>query len=90
MTPTGDEAPRRGLLDTSGFIAQETGRPLDVDGMPDEVGISVITLAELETGVLVAADAVTRAARLATLDVVSDLGSFRSPHRSPGNGRCFA
>ena len=49
---------RAGLLDTSVFIAAETGRPLDP--LPERVAVSVITLGELELGVLAAAtDAVT-------------------------------
>lgn len=57
---------RLAILDTSVFIAVEQdrglGRPL-----PDQIGVSVITLAELELGVLVASDSETRAVRLATL-----------------------
>ena len=49
-------APSRGLLDTSVLIATETGRPLDIDALPDEVFISVVTIAELQAGVLAAAD----------------------------------
>lgn len=33
---------RRGLGDTTLFIAAETGRPLDVKALPDEIGVSVI------------------------------------------------
>ena len=55
----------RGLLDTSILIAQETGRPFG--DLPDEVSISVITIAELHGGVLSARDASTRAQRLRTL-----------------------
>jgi Predicted nucleic acid-binding protein, contains PIN domain len=66
-------APSRGLLDTSVLIATETGRPLDIDALPDEVFISVVTIAELQAGVLAAVDTATRARRLATLDSVSGL-----------------
>ena len=38
----------RGLLDTSVFIADEPGRKLASDRLPDEAAISVVTLAELE------------------------------------------
>jgi hypothetical protein len=41
-------APSRGLLDTSVLIATETGRPLDTDALPDELFISVVTIAELQ------------------------------------------
>jgi predicted nucleic acid-binding protein len=37
----------RGLLDTSVFIAGESGRPPHAELLPDEVAISVITVAEL-------------------------------------------
>ena len=66
-------APSRGLLDTSVLIATKTGRPLDTNALPDEVFISVVTIAELQAGVLAAADTATRARRLATLDSVAGL-----------------
>mgnify|MGYP001792415780 FL=1 len=66
-------APSRGLLDTSVLIATETGRPLDTNALPDEIFISVVTVAELQAGVLAAADTATRARRLATLDSVAGL-----------------
>lgn len=65
-------APARGLLDTSVFIARES-RDLDLDGLPDEVAVSVITHAELSAGVLAAKDVETRARRLVTLTAVADL-----------------
>ncbi|ANI38135.1 type II toxin-antitoxin system VapC family toxin [Mycolicibacterium vaccae] len=65
-----------GVLDTSVFIAQESGRSLDSGRIPDEVATTVITLAELNAGVLVAANAETRAQRLATLDAVPDLAAL--------------
>lgn len=61
----------RGLLDTSVFIASESGRPLQLAGLPDEGYVSVITVAELELGVLAASDTETRARRLATAESVS-------------------
>ena len=45
----------RALLDTSVFVAEEQGRPL-ARALPEEVAVSVVTLAELETGVLMAKD----------------------------------
>jgi hypothetical protein len=63
----------RGLLDTSVFIANQTGRSLDTLQIPDEVATSVVTLAELHAGVLAAADVGTRARRLTTLDALSDI-----------------
>ena len=58
----------RAIADTSVFIARETGRPLG--DLPDEIAVSVVTAAELELGVLRAADARSRAVRLATLSRV--------------------
>jgi predicted nucleic acid-binding protein len=63
----------KGLLDTSVFIALETGRPLDEQRIPDETAVSVVTLAELQAGVLAAVDVDVRARRLATLDAVGDI-----------------
>ena len=59
------------ILDTSIFVALEQGRPLDRP-LPDRVSVSVVTLAELELGVLVARDPDTRALRLATLTRVRE------------------
>jgi hypothetical protein len=56
----------RALLDTSYFIATETGRPLREIPEVTETEVSVVTVAELTLGVLVASDEV-RASRLATL-----------------------
>ncbi len=55
----------RGLLDTSVFIAREQRRPLG--RLPDELAVSVITIGELELGVLAAVDAERRAQRADTL-----------------------
>ena len=63
----------RGLLDTSVFIASETGRPLAMDRLPEESAVSVVTLAELYAGVLAARDTQTRARRMATLDMLADV-----------------
>jgi predicted nucleic acid-binding protein len=54
-----------GLLDTSVFIARETQRSLGE--LPDRVAVSVVTIGELQLGVLSAADAASRARRGATL-----------------------
>jgi predicted nucleic acid-binding protein len=63
----------RGLLDTSVFIAAENGRQLDGDRIPEENAISVVTLAELQAGVLAAPDLDVRARRMATLSAVGDI-----------------
>jgi predicted nucleic acid-binding protein len=66
----------RGLLDTTVFIASESGRPIDEDLLPEESATSVITLAELHAGVLAAASTDARARRLATLESVADMHTF--------------
>ena len=59
----------RALLDTSFFVATEAGRPLgEMDGVT-ETEVSVVTLAELTLGVLMANDD-DRPARVATLSAV--------------------
>lgn len=57
-----------GLLDTSVFIAFESGRHLDAQAIPGRLRVSVITIGELRLGVLSAAQPDARARRLATLD----------------------
>lgn len=57
----------RGVLDTSVFIADEQGRALVAERLPDEAAISVVTLAELAIGVHLADAASVRAQRLRTL-----------------------
>ena len=57
----------RGLADTSIFIAAESGRELDVNRLPDEIAVSIITIGELRSGVLAAADVSVRDRRLGTL-----------------------
>lgn len=57
----------RGLLDTSIFIAQEEARPLAA--LPQEIAVSVVTLGELELGVLSADDGDRRARRASTLSM---------------------
>ena len=57
----------RGLADTSVFIAAETRRELDVNRLPDEIAVSIITIGELRAGVLAAADVDVRDRRLSTL-----------------------
>ena len=58
----------RAIADTSVFLAREAGRPLG--DLPDQIAVSVITVAELELGVLQAPDPSSRATRLATLSRV--------------------
>jgi predicted nucleic acid-binding protein len=56
-----------GIADTSVFIALEGERTMAVDRLPDEIAVSVVTIAELRVGVLAAAVTEARARRLATL-----------------------
>jgi len=61
----------RGLADTTVFIADETGRPLDTGSLPDELAVSVITIGELRAGVLAAGTVEVRDRRLRTLTEAS-------------------
>jgi predicted nucleic acid-binding protein len=54
-----------GLLDTSVFIAREVGRP--ITKLPERVALSVITIGELQLGVLNAGNSATRSRRADTL-----------------------
>jgi predicted nucleic acid-binding protein len=54
-----------GLLDTSVFVARETERPLGP--LPDHVAVSVVTIGELQLGVLATQDDAIRARRADTL-----------------------
>jgi len=58
-------APAAGLLDTSIFIARESRRPLGE--LPERGSVSVVTIGELQLGVLNAGDEESRARRADTL-----------------------
>ncbi len=58
----------KALLDTSVFIALETGRRIEEAKLPDEMYLSVISLGELHAGVHAAKDTETRTRRLATVE----------------------
>jgi predicted nucleic acid-binding protein len=60
-------AEQAGLLDTSVFIAREGRRPLGE--LPGRVAVSVVTIGELQLGVLSARDAGVRARRGDTLSL---------------------
>ena len=64
---------RRGLADTSIFIAREAERPILEDSLPKELAVSVITIGELRAGVLAATDTPTRDRRLSTLEAALSL-----------------
>jgi predicted nucleic acid-binding protein len=57
----------RGLADTTVFIARESGRPVAEAALPDELSVSVITIGELQAGVLAAGTVELRGRRLRTL-----------------------
>jgi predicted nucleic acid-binding protein len=86
VTPTAAESAQRGVLDTSVFIAKETGRPLAE--LPDAAAVSVITLAELHLGVLMAQGSAVRARRLRTLTMVQN--TFEPLPIDPEVARTFA
>lgn len=86
MTPTSAGTAQRGVLDASVFIAKETGRPLAE--LPDAAAVSVITLAELHLGVLMAHGSAVRARRLRTLTMVQN--TFEPLPIDPEVARTFA
>ncbi len=61
------------LLDTTVFVATESGRAIHGLDPDQSVAISVVTVAELKAGVLAAADTATRAQRMATVDLAGSL-----------------
>lgn len=72
MTST-DIAPARALVDTSVWISAELGRPVDRERLPQEAAVCVVTMAELQAGVLAAGDSTARSRRLETLQVAMDV-----------------
>lgn len=76
----------RAIADTSIFIAQEAGRELGE--LPEEIAVSVITVAELELGVLRATDPSARAIRLSTLSRVQ--ATYHLLPVDPEVASCFA
>jgi predicted nucleic acid-binding protein len=56
---------KAGLLDTSVFVARETDRPLGE--LPERVAVSVVTIGELQLGVLAATEPERRSRRADTL-----------------------
>lgn len=76
----------RAIVDTSVFVAQESGRALGQ--LPEELAVSVVTVAELELGVLRASDPDVRATRLATLSRVR--ATYPLIPADPETASCFA
>lgn len=60
--------PAKGILDTSIFVALESGRALSQEALPMQSAISIVTRAELRAGVLAAEDIATRDRRIATFE----------------------
>jgi predicted nucleic acid-binding protein len=63
----------RAVVDTSVLIAVESGRGIEESGLPEDPVVSVVTLAELQAGVLAASDVGSRARRMTTLDRLSTI-----------------
>lgn len=61
------------LVDTSVLVAREVNRPLRHDPSGWEVFVSVVTLAEIKAGVLLAEDVDVRVRRLTTLESLNDV-----------------
>lgn len=66
----------KAIADTSLFIARESGRPLGAYPEDREIAVSVVTIAELEMGVLASAELRVRAARLQTLRDVEQISAL--------------
>jgi predicted nucleic acid-binding protein len=64
------------LIDTSVLIGWENDR-FDKEKMPSSVSVSVVTVAELRLGVLMAASLEARARRMATLRLAESLEPLR-------------
>jgi predicted nucleic acid-binding protein len=76
----------KAVADTSIFIAQEAGRELG--DLPEKIAVSVITVAELELGVLRATNPEARAQRLSTLSRVQS--TYLMLPVGPEIASCFA
>ena len=63
----------RAVVDTSVLVAAESGRAVAESGLPEDPVVSVVTLAELQAGVLAASDSGRRARRMTTLDRLSTI-----------------
>ncbi len=71
-----DRGTSRGLLDTSVFIAIESGRSLRTEAIPETAAISVVTKAELRVGIFAAEDIETRDRRLVTFELANRMVSL--------------
>jgi predicted nucleic acid-binding protein len=66
----------RAIADTSVFIAREAGRPLTPLDEDLQIAVSIVTIVELEMGVLAATEPRARAARLRTLRDAEQLNAL--------------
>jgi len=73
MTSSTDMSEAQGLLDTSYFVARESGRSHSSDRVPTDCAVSIVTIAELRLGVLTSHSASARSLRLSTFLYASDL-----------------
>lgn len=60
----------RGLLDTSVIVAVESGRPIKLERLPNELVIAPVTVGELQAGVLAADTLAGRAARMRSVQFI--------------------
>ena len=67
---------RRGLLDTSVFIALEQHRDIDIPSLPLEQFVSSITRGELLAGVHAASTTEVRSVRLATIESLAGFSTL--------------
>jgi len=67
---------KAGVFDPSVFIANESGRGLDRELLPEEGYVTIITLAELEAGALAAQTPEVQAIRLRTLQELATVEWF--------------
>ena len=65
--------PSQGLLDTSYFVARETGRQHDSNRVPSNCAVSIVTIAELRLGVLTSHSSTAQSLRLSTFLYASAL-----------------
>lgn len=73
---------RRGLLDTSVFVAIEQGRPLDYAALPLEHYVSAITRGELLAGVHAATSVEVRAIRMSTVEGIAGVATLPADSRA--------
>lgn len=63
------DSPERALVDTSVWISGELRREIDRERLPEEALVCVVTIAELQAGVIAAGTNMSRSRRLNTLQL---------------------